>query len=264
MIRTCATQYFPVGINKDVVRGIGVPNYSNAWESISMNIYSKINHPKGYYVYAYIRSKDSSIAKAGTPYYIGKGIGARAWCHFKDEPTQPPSDHQYILILESELTNIGALAIERRMIRWYGRIDGNERGILRNRTDGGDGTILTGKSNGMYGRTGPLHHHYGKKRENMMGEFNPMFGKKGTNHPAFGYRHSEDRKEKISKSKLGIKRLNYDQSGEKNPMFGRKGAEHPNFGKTYAKIKCPYCSKQVSKSMLVRWHQDGKCKKRNI
>lgn len=25
-----------------------------------------------YYVYAYVRSKDSKTAKAGTPYYIGK------------------------------------------------------------------------------------------------------------------------------------------------------------------------------------------------
>ena len=26
-----------------------------------------------YYVYAYLRSKDSTIAPKGTPYYIGKG-----------------------------------------------------------------------------------------------------------------------------------------------------------------------------------------------
>jgi len=26
-----------------------------------------------FYVYAYVRSKDSTTAKAGTPYYIGKG-----------------------------------------------------------------------------------------------------------------------------------------------------------------------------------------------
>lgn len=88
-------------------------------------------YPSGYYVYAYLRSD-------GTPYYIGKGIRERAWKHGNNEPIKTPPDHNRIIILESNLSNIGACAIERRMIRWYGRkeVDG---GILRNRTSGGDG-----------------------------------------------------------------------------------------------------------------------------
>lgn len=89
-----------------------------------------------YYVYAYLRSKDSKTAKAGTPYYIGKGKGDRAY----DRHVCPvPKDHSLIIFLETNLSDIGALALERRLISWYGRID-LRTGILRNLTDGGEGS----------------------------------------------------------------------------------------------------------------------------
>lgn len=89
-----------------------------------------------YYVYAYIRSKDSINGKAGTPYYIGKGKGRRMYNVSHTVPI--PKDRRYIVILESNLSNIGALALERRYIQWYGRID-LRTGTLRNMSDGGDG-----------------------------------------------------------------------------------------------------------------------------
>ena len=91
-----------------------------------------------YYVYQYLRSKDSEIASAGTPYYIGKGSGARAWRKGRSEKIQPPSDPSNVVIVAENLTESQAFDLETLLITKWGRVD-KGTGILRNRTDGGEG-----------------------------------------------------------------------------------------------------------------------------
>jgi hypothetical protein len=118
-----------------------------------------------FYVYAYLRSKDSSTAKAGTPYYIGKGSKNRAWDKHR-KGLKVPTDKSCIVILEKNLSELGALAIERRMIRWYGRKDLGS-GILHNMQDGGEGSvgILVKESTRLkmsLARKGKISHRKGK------------------------------------------------------------------------------------------------------
>ena len=89
-----------------------------------------------YYVYAYIRDKDSEVAEAGTPYYIGKGTGYRI--NQKGGHPFLPSPERRIKIAE-DLTEQAALDLEMELIEKYGRIKYDEGGILYNMSLGGEG-----------------------------------------------------------------------------------------------------------------------------
>lgn len=95
-----------------------------------------------YYIYAYINRF------TGLPYYIGKGTGDRI--NKPHNHITVPKEPRYRVILENNLTEVGAFALERRLIKWYGRKDLGT-GILLNRTEGG-----TGGDTSRYRKYGPL------------------------------------------------------------------------------------------------------------
>jgi len=87
-----------------------------------------------YYTYAYLREDK-------TPYYIGKGTENRIYS--TNRRVKPPKDKSRIIFLKQNLTEEEAFKHEKYMIAVFGRKD-NGTGILRNLTDGGEGTSNRG------------------------------------------------------------------------------------------------------------------------
>ena len=81
-----------------------------------------------YYTYAYLRED-------GTPYYIGRGRGAR-YRHANHRCKVPPEDR--IMFFRTNLTDEEAGIHEIYLIALFGRKDIGT-GVLRNLTDGGEG-----------------------------------------------------------------------------------------------------------------------------
>ena len=106
-----------------------------------------------FYVYAFLRDKDSASGKRGSPYYIGKGSGIRAWSN-SGRSTKKPVEPSRIVLLRQNLTETEAFGWEIFYITHYGRLD-NSTGILRNKTNGGEGVSgvdYSGERNNFYGK----------------------------------------------------------------------------------------------------------------
>ena len=201
-----------------------------------MTIYSILRYPIGYYVYAYLRAD-------GTPYYIGKGVRYRAWANHRinNKGVHTPKQMSRIKILESNLSECGGLALERRYIRWYGRKDltysDRPPGILHNKTDGGEGPGVPHKSTKWRE----------KHNARMTGDNNPS-----KNNSSFSYSQS---------------RMMKNNNPMKNKDTLLKRSESISCSKHFTKqpgyiprtIQCPYCNIITSITMNVRWHGE-KCK----
>lgn len=204
-----------------------------------------------YYIYAYLRNKDSPTAKAGTPYYIGKGSGPRARKTHRanGKGVHTPKDRTYIVILESSLTELGAFALERRMINWWGRKDIGT-GILNNKTDGGEGgSGCKGWSTGL--KLGPLS----AERRNKISEAN----KGKTKGILRGPQKFPSRTKLVyvcphcSKTGSGnvMKKYHFDNCLQSPNPLPRKT------------VTCPYCDKKGQKGVMDMWHFNN-CKRRIV
>ena len=176
-----------------------------------------------YYVYAYMR-------KDNTPYYIGKGKGTRAFEQHRinGKGVHTPT-RERIVFLETNLTNTGAMALERRYIRWYGRRDLNT-GILHNRTDGGEGT------SGIIRKVSEATKE--RQRESALKRFNPKRGsrKKPVNYNPFKGAAGSEMSKRINAERMA-------------------NGTHQN----QQHHKCPHCGLNGKGPIMFRYHFD-KCK----
>jgi hypothetical protein len=165
-----------------------------------------------FYTYAYLRED-------GTPYYIGKGKGKRVYKKSRKE-INPPKDKSKIIFLKQNLTEEEAFKHEKYMIDVLGRKDLGT-GVLRNLTDGGDGTsgllwsdehrrkiseTQKGQSNSFYNKS------HSKETRKKISE-----AMKGKKHPQYGKNISEEHKNKLSKVHKGKIPWNKGKKGVQIP-----------------------------------------------
>jgi hypothetical protein len=186
-------------------------------------------NPNRFYTYAYLREDR-------TPYYIGKGKDNRVYkTHQKG--ISVPKDESRIIFLKQNLTEEDAFKHEIYMIAVLGRKDLGT-GILRNRSDGGDGP------------SGAVRSEEWKRNrsESMRGENNHNYGKS----------FSKEHKIKLSMTKKGENNHNYGKRGEESHWYGKTGKNHPAYGRKNSKeFRERHSELLKGKNIGKKWWNDG-------
>lgn len=158
-----------------------------------------------YYVYVWLRANDSEIAPKYTPYYVGKGSGKRAFEKY-GRTVPAPRDSNCVAFVEEGLTEERAFELESYSIKLYGWVD-TGTGILRNRTDGGDGPsgmIMSEETRRKMSeqRRGEKHPLWGKPRPDHVRQ-KILAASSGPSNSRYGVPLSQETRDKISQSNTG-------------------------------------------------------------
>lgn len=199
------------------------------------------------------------LREDGSPYYIGIGSPRRPYTGKRNCGGPPPRDR--IVILCRNLDWEEACKIERELITFYGRKDLGT-GILRNLTDGGEGSCgvvmseetkakiskaVSGENHPLYGKRGEKSYWHGKTHSEET-KAKMSKARSGENHHMYGKKHTEEAKAKMSRAHLGRRHSEETRkkmSGENHNMYGKKhteetkakiskalsGENHPMYGK---------------------------------
>lgn len=190
-----------------------------------------------YYVYAYLREDT-------TPYYIGKGTKDRAFKKQGHTVPLPPKDR--IKILKEHLTEDEAKLLEIELIKEYGRKDLGT-GILRNMTDGGEGSSGRVATEMMKEKLSKAN--LGKKQsdETKQKRANSLRGKHRT----------EEQKKRQSEAALN-RWAKQDTAAEEIRRIKIREARKKQIIETI-QITCPHCGKTGGNRIMPRYHFDN-CK----
>ena len=168
-----------------------------------------------YYVYEWLRED-------GTPYYIGKGEGFRAYA----KRPYKPLDESRIHIIKDNMLEEDAFNLEKELIAKYGRQDLGT-GILKNKTDGGEGGSKSPETRAKLSRAGKGKAPWNKGlsaatdkrvKRNAESKKGQVFSEEAKKNMS-GYKISDEAKQRMS--------------------LGQKG-------KTYPKKVCPVCSRKIA------------------